>query len=169
MDAVDVGLGSYYHGCAVDSAGFVKCWGYNFRGQLANGIVDSVYEPRLAPVDLQQDTDGDGCTDIREGQTATGSETSGGLRSAKILSDYFNPSGDGLNRVDDILAVVDAYFMDDDDGNPGLPPYEPGYDPDTDRSNKAATPNAWNTGAPDGLQRVQEILHMVNQYFHDCS
>jgi len=115
------------------------------------------------------DTDGDGCEDGVEVQTGSGSQLSGGLRDPLDPNDYFNPTQDGLNRIDDILAVVLAYFVDDTDGNPGLPPYSPGYNPDLDRSNMAASPNPWNTGAPDGLQRVQDILHAVNSYFHDCA
>ena len=84
---------------------------------------------------VEPDTDGDGCTDAREVQLASGSELSGGRREPKNPNDYFNPTGDGQNRVDDILAVVDAYFDDDDDTSPGMPPYEPGYSPATDRDN----------------------------------
>ena len=113
------------------------------------------------------DTDSDGCPDVKEQQSTPGTELAGGRRSPKNPNDYFNPSGDGLNRVDDILLIVQAYFNDDDDGNPGLPPYEPGYDPGTDRT--LIGPNAWNLGPPNGLHRVDDILNSVKQYFHDCS
>jgi len=101
------------------------------------------YTPTLASaqIDCLPDDDGDGCSNAAEQQTAPGSELSGGLRDDLDPNDYFNPSGDGQNRVDDILLVVQAYFDDDDDGNPGLPPYEPGYNPATDRSNMAGSPN----------------------------
>jgi hypothetical protein len=62
--------------------------------------------------------------------------------------------------------VVDAYFMDDSDGNPGLLPYAPGYTSDTDRT--LVGPLAWNLGPPNGLQRVDDILNALHQYFHDC-
>jgi hypothetical protein len=113
------------------------------------------------------DTDDDGCIDGDEAQTAGGSQTSGGLRNPRNAHDYFNPTGDGLNRVDDVLAVVNQYFDDDNDANPGLPPYQPGYNPDTDRT--LAGPNPWNTGPGNGLQRVDDILYALNQYFHDCA
>jgi hypothetical protein len=116
---------------------------------------------------LTGDTDGDGCIDLAEEQTAPGSQTTGGLRDPDDPNDYFNPSGDGLNRVDDILLVVQAYFDDDDDGNPGLPPYEPGYNPDLDRT--LVGPLDWDLGPPNGLQRVDDILNQVKQYFHDCA
>jgi hypothetical protein len=112
------------------------------------------------------DHDGDGCSDLAEQETVTGSETSGGRRSSKNPNDYFNPSHDGVNRVDDILLVVNQYFDDDSDGNPGLPPYAAGYNPDTDRTLDG--PLAWNLGPPNGLQRVDDILNQVKQYFHDC-
>jgi hypothetical protein len=112
------------------------------------------------------ETDGDGCPDVNEQQMATNSEVSGGRRDRLNPNDYFNPTHDGLNRVDDILKVVDQFFIDDTDGNPGEPPYAAGYNPDTDRT--ALGPNAWNLGPPDGLQRSEDILHAVKQYFHDC-
>jgi hypothetical protein len=113
------------------------------------------------------DTDGDGCPDAREQQTAPGSELSGGLRDYQNPYDYFNPTHDGRNRVDDILKVVQQYFKDDNDGNPGLPPYMANYNPDTDRT--PLGPHVWNLGIGNGLQRVDDILAIVKQYFHDCS
>jgi len=101
------------------------------------------------------DDDGDSCPDNREQGT---SQLTGGLRSPYNPNDYFNPSHDGQNRVDDILAVVYQYHVDA--GNPA-------YNPDTDRT--LVGPNAWNLGPPDGLQRVDDILNSVKQYFHDCS
>jgi len=104
------------------------------------------------------DTDGDGCPDARELVTGPGAQNSGGNRDPRNGNDYFNPTHDGENRVDDILAVVDQYHVDQG---------EPGYTQDTDRT--LIGPNAWNLGAPDGLQRVDDILHIVKQYAHDCA
>ena len=112
------------------------------------------------------DTDGDGCTDVREQQTAIGSQTSGGRRDPQNPWDYFNPTHDGKIRVDDILKVVQQFGKDDTDGNPGLPPYTAGYNPDTDRT--YIGPNLWNLGPPNGLQRVNDILAEVYQFGHDC-
>ena len=107
---------------------------------------------------VDMDDDNDGCPDVMETQTGSGSQISGGLRNPHDPNDYFNPTGDGLNRVDDILLVVAQYFKDT--GNPA-------YNPDTDRS--LVGPLAWNLGPPNGLQRVDDILNIVKQYFHDCS
>ncbi len=101
------------------------------------------------------DTDGDGCADNREmGPTAN----LGGLRDPVDQWDYFNPTHDGKNRIDDILLVVHQFFKDEGD---------PAYNVDTDRT--LVGPNAWNTGPPDGMQRVDDILNSVHQFFHDCS
>jgi hypothetical protein len=105
----------------------------------------------------QRDTDADGCPDRRE---LSDIRRQGGLRDPLNHYDYFNPSQDGINRVDDILGVVTQYFHDD-------PPGQPDYDSLTDRT---AIPgaNEWNAGPPNGLQRVDDILLIVKQYFDDC-
>jgi hypothetical protein len=110
------------------------------------------------------DSDGDGCTNAQE---VGPDEMDGGLRSPSNPNDYMNPSHDKLNRVDDVLLVVQQYFKDDTDGNPGLPPYTAGYDPDTDRT--LVGPDLWDLGPPNGLQRVDDILNALKQYFHDCA
>lgn len=127
--------------------------------------------------DADTDVDGDGCPNVKEQQTAMGIELTGGRRNALNPYDYFNPTHDGQNRVDDILAVAYQYFDDDADANPGLPPYAAGYNPDTDRRGPPSMidepdPNkreTWDLGPPNGLQRVDDILAAVKQFFHDCS
>ena len=127
------------------------------------------------PAPYPADTDGDGCPDTRESQTPVGSQLSGGKRDFLNPNDYFNPSHDGQNRVDDILLVVGRYFKDDLDGNPGQPPYYTGgspaytYNPDMDRTDDPGSSEAWNLLGPNGQQRVDDILNMVKQYFHDCA
>jgi len=114
------------------------------------------------------DVDADNCADTREQWNFySGLEYNGGFRNPKDPHDYFNPTGDGQNRVDDVLAVVDAYYKDDTDGNPGLPPYAPGDNPDTDRT--LTGPQAWRTGPPNGLQRIDDVLYQLSQYSHDCA
>lgn len=112
------------------------------------------------------DTDGDSCADITERSVGPNSELTGGRRDAKNSYDYFNPTKDGQNRVDDVLEVLNQYFVDDTDGNPGEPPFTAGYSPQTDRT--LLGPNPWNLGPPNGQHRVDDILHAVHSYFHDC-
>jgi hypothetical protein len=104
------------------------------------------------------DTDGDGCPDVKEVRLDLGSEQAGGKRSSKNPYDYVNPTHDGKNRIDDIEMVLGQYFIDSG---------HPNYNPDTDRT--LVGPNLWNTGPPNGLQRVDDIVNQLNQYFHDCS
>ena len=68
-----------------------------------------------------------------------------------------NPTADGMNRVDDVLAVVGQYFIDEG---------ETGYTTATDRT--YIGPHAWILGAPDGKQRVDDIIAALSQYFADC-
>jgi hypothetical protein len=103
------------------------------------------------------DDDNDGCPDTSEAQSAVGSETSGGRRDPHNPWDYFNPTNDGQNRVDDILAVVNHYYLAEG---------EPGYDAKYDRT--YLRPNPWNLGPPNGRVLVDDILHAVDSYFHDC-
>ena len=157
-DAIDVSVGSYFHTCAVTTAGFVKCWGYNLRGELGNGAVGSFLTPTLTPTDLRQDSDGDGCIDVREVQTAPDSQRTGGLRNPKDPWDYFNPTGDGRNRVDDILAEVQHF---------GSTVGDPGYDTKYDRTYTG--PYMWISGPPDGSVMVADILAVIRQFGHDCA
>jgi hypothetical protein len=112
--------------------------------------------PKVAPP-AGRDQDSDGCPDKRE---LSDTATSGGLRDPQNHYDYFNPTKDGLNRVDDILAVVGQYFIDDPVGSPDMKSQ-------TDRT-AIIGGNAWNLGPPNGQQRVDDILAAVKQYFHDC-
>jgi hypothetical protein len=129
-----------------------------------------------------RDADSDGCGDAREmgspGDTTSANlaNTKGGVRDPSNHYDYMEPTGNGLNRVDDIVATVNQYFDDDDiapggpatDDTPGYPPFQPGYDQDTDRSVLAGA-NDWNLGPPNGLQRVDDIVASVKSYFNDCN
>ena len=112
---------------------------------------------RQATSAQQRDNDGDGCPDQRELLDA---RLQGGLRDPFNHYDYFNPTQDGINRVDDILAVVNQYFLDDLPG-------QPDYTSLTDRTGITGA-NEWNLGPPNGLQRVDDILSSVKQYFNDC-
>jgi hypothetical protein len=101
------------------------------------------------------DTDGDRCADARE---AGANERAGGRRDALNPWDFFDPTGDGKHRIDDVLRVVDSYFADEGDVN---------YSMEVDRT--LLGPNAWNLGPPNGQVRIDDVVNMVKQYFHDCS
>ncbi len=104
--------------------------------------------------DGMEDPDGDGCASLKEvGPNAW----SGGDRDPLDPWDYFNPTRDGLNRSDDIIAVVDRYFVDS-----GMPDYSADYD------RTIISMSAWLTGKPDGRERVDDVLAIVRQYNHDC-
>ena len=111
---------------------------------------------RQATKAVERDTDADGCSNKRE---LSDSEGAGGLRDPVNHWDYFNPTHDGLNRVDDILAVVAKYFIDRPNVN---------YTRNTDRTSIVGA-NPWNFAQPNGQQRVDDILAAVKSYFHDCS
>ena len=116
--------------------------------------------------DCWSDQDKDGCPDTAEEQTDLGTEVLGGRRSPTNPYDYFDASHNGQVRINDVVLVLNAYYHDDNDANPGLPPYAPGYMADRDRT--YVGPNLWNLGPPNGLQRIDDVLHEVHQYFHDC-
>ncbi len=100
------------------------------------------------------DTDGDGCPDAREQGM---NPMMGGRRNFLNPWDYMNPTGDHMNRVDDILAVIPHFGQ-----NVG----DLGYDVKYDRTYLG--PNRWNLGPPDGKIRVADILAAVSQYGQDC-
>lgn len=109
----------------------------------------------VQPLAYPADTDGDACPDANE---STLDYMTGGRRNFYNEWDYLNPTHDGENRIDDVLAVVDQYFVDSG---------SPAYTQDTDRTFMG--PHGWNLGPPDGVQRVDDIVNAVKQYFHDCS
>jgi hypothetical protein len=111
------------------------------------------------------DTDGDGCPDVDENGP---DEMYGGRRDYMNPWDYFNPTNDGQNRVDDILAVVNQYFEDEFLPSPPNPPDTPNPDYSGKYDRTSLGPDPWNLGPPNGQQRVDDILHAVNSYFHDC-
>jgi hypothetical protein len=102
------------------------------------------------------DTDRDGCTNQQELGPSQGA---GGQRSPSNPWDYFNPTQDGINRADDISAVVMKYGHDQ--GMSG------DYDVKYDRTALAGG-HPWQFGPPDGLIRSLEITAAVRSYGHDC-
>lgn len=118
-----------------------------------DGLSDLMEEVLGSSPDLQ-DSDGDGCADgVEFGPRAI----EGGRRDPTNPWDYFNPTGDGENRIDDLLIVLSHYYLADGD---------PGYEERYDRSYLG--PNAWNLGPPDGQVRADDILHALRNFGHDC-
>ena len=114
--------------------------------------------PTVTPTKLPSpgDTDGDGCTDQQENGL---DEFVGGQRNFLNPWDYFNPSGDGFNRMDDLLGVIEHYAPE------GAPPYDVNWD-----TGPITGPKHWNRSAPDGkIDLANDILGMILQYHHDCA
>jgi hypothetical protein len=63
-----------------------------------------------------------------------------------------------MNRVDDVLVVLDGYYLSASD---------PGYSTTFDRGGFDG-PNAWDTLPPDGRVRIDDILAAVRSYQQDC-
>jgi hypothetical protein len=114
------------------------------------------------------DFDGDGCQDAQENMTAPGTEFGGGRRDPKNPWDYFDPTGDGMNRTDDVLLAVSQYYQNEFLPSPPNQPNtaNPAYTTRTDRTYSG--PNLWNFGPPDGQQNVDDIIAAINSYLHDC-
>jgi hypothetical protein len=110
------------------------------------------------PAQNHKNSDRDGCTDTQELRS---NAMQGGYRDLYNGYDYMNPTGDKVNRVDDILAVVNQFFIDDPAGDIDFGSL-------TDRTGVPGA-NPWNLGPPNGQQRVDDILAMVKQFFHDCN
>jgi hypothetical protein len=111
--------------------------------------------------ECDEDMDGDGCNDLAERSTGPQEyqlQRFGALRDAKNPWDYWNPTHDGQNRIDDVLAVASRYGKNTGDV---------GYATDFDRTYLG--PNAWNLGPPNGQIRIDDVLMQVKQYNHDCS
>jgi len=138
-----------------------------------------VYQVCNLPTSPSEDFDGDGCpqeaADVAEtvagnqyGGELTSNASFGGRRDDFNRYDYLNPTLDGRNRVDDILAVVNEYFNDDPVTPAPTPIIDVDYDSLTDRTSALDPTEAWDLAAPNGQQRVDDILAAVKQYFHDC-
>lgn len=101
------------------------------------------------------DSDGDGCSDAKEG----GPDAKlGGQRDYQNPWDYYDTNGDQYVSLMDVLGVIARWTPD-----PVLP-----YDPAFDRG-PSMGPNAWNLSSPDGyISLTTDILPVLAQYQHDC-
>lgn len=100
------------------------------------------------------DSDGDSCDDKREGGAF---ETLGGRRDYRNPWDFFDPTGDGFVRTDDIIGVVARYGLDSSSFD-----YSNAYD------RTYLGPSAWNLGPPDGSVGVDDIIAITSVYGHRC-
>ena len=102
------------------------------------------------------DTDGDGCSDVRENGP---DETLGGLRDYQNPWDFYDVNGDSeITLFGDILGVVRHYSPQ------GAPPYDAAYD-----RGSSSGANPWNMTAPNGvIDLFTDILGVILQHGHDC-
>lgn len=102
------------------------------------------------------DTDGDGCTDLRESGP---NPLAGGQRDPNNQHDFFDTNGDGIVALaSDILGVILHW------SGSGAP-----YDVDYDRG-PSTGPNSWNMTAPDGaIDLPNDILGAIRQWQHNCT
>ncbi len=159
-------------GIAVDGAGDAYLTGSTFSTTFPTvSALQSVYAglgdgfvARLDPLSDPTDTDGDGCTDVREAGT---NEKFGGLRNPNNPWDFYDVRGGPggtpdqyIDLLNDILGVILHYQP----AAGGAPPYDAQYD-----RGPSAGPHPWSLTAPDGvIDLLIDILGVINQYNHDC-
>jgi hypothetical protein len=102
-----------------------------------------------------EDADKDRCQDAWE---LGPNPRLGGQRDPQDPWDYFNPTGDGMNRTDDIVAVLRNYFATES---------SPGYSTAIDRGGRDG-PKPWNLAPPDGRVLIDDIVAAVGSYLNDC-
>ena len=113
-------------------------------------------------VPLDADTDGDGCTDLRENGS---DETLGGMRDWQNPHDFYDVIGGGGGPPDGIIDLPNAilgviqHFSPD-----GEAPYDVQFD-----RGSSTGPDAWNMTAPDGvIDLPNDILGVIQQFGHNC-
>lgn len=115
-------------------------------------------DARAALLADDEDTDGDGCTNLEE----YGADPRlGGQRNPLNPWDFFDVNGDRvITLFDDVLPVINGYG----------PSSGPRYRPELDRSSGPAGGDPWDKGPPDGdINVVDDILGVALQFGHTCS
>ncbi len=136
------------------------------------------------PCDEVPDTDGDGCSDVREQQIAPGSELTGGLRDPFYFWDFFDvwtglpQERNGAVSVADIGAIVarfGAFIEPPQTKEVALqealitPSPAPAYHAAFDRGAPIPNENLWDLRPPDGTISIVDIGAVVAQFGHTCA
>ncbi|MCH8008084.1 MAG: S8 family serine peptidase [Chloroflexi bacterium] len=111
-------------------------------------------DARVALLNPNEDTDGDGCTN---GEEFGGDPRFGGQRNPLNPWDFHDVNGDGIITLfDDILAVINGIGTG-------------GNDPLLDRSPAPPAGQPWQQGPPDGtIDVANDILGIASQFGHRC-
>ncbi|MCH7697971.1 MAG: S8 family serine peptidase [Chloroflexi bacterium] len=111
-------------------------------------------DARVALLSLDEDTDGDGCTN---GEEFGEDPRLGGQRNPLNPWDFHDVNGDGVVTLfDDILAVINGFGSG-------------GNDPVLDRSAAPPGVQPWLQGPPDGtIDVANDILGIASQFGHSC-
>jgi polyhydroxybutyrate depolymerase len=143
--------------------------------------------PTPAPKDPDADTDGDtilnsvdgdddndGCLDTAEDQLVKGSQSSGGLRNAHSVWDFFDtpnpnavPQRDKVVNVDDLFRITARFATTGTPGDPLSTPPKTGYHAAYDRAFEG--PDAWDLGPADGSIGLDEVFWIAAQFAHSCA
>jgi subtilisin-like proprotein convertase family protein len=122
------------------------------------------------------DSDGDGCTDTAENQTAPGSEVSGGRRDPQNVWDFYDvptgagPARDGSVSGGDIFAVIGRFGTTGDaKTDPLSTPPSSGYHTAYDRGGQLPGQNVWNLAAANGSIAAPDIFGILGQFTHSCA
>jgi subtilisin family serine protease len=112
-------------------------------------------DARVALLNLDEDTDGDGCTD---GEELGNDPRFGGQRNPLNPWDFHDVNGDGVvSLLDDILPVISGFGV-------------AGNDPGLDRSPAPPGAQPWLQGPPDGTIDISnDILGVASQFGHTCA
>ncbi len=163
----------------------ILSWAWSNLGSTLNNYDIGPGDPALGVLALFIDSDGDGCADAAELQTAVGSETTGGRRSHVNFWDFYD-TPDAFNVRDKIVDLfgdifrVSVRFDANDLGGTALinrnsdplsaPPVASAYHPAFDRSNPAPGDDPWDTRAPDGVITLfDDIFRVARQFDHNCN
>jgi hypothetical protein len=142
------------------------------NGNADAGAVNILYGTPAGP----QDSDQDGCLDTAEQQTATGSETSGGLRNHLNFWDFFDTPDPNTNVRDKSVAGTDFFRVLGRFGSSGsasidplsATPAAPAYHTTYDRGSSSG-PNAWNLTAANGAVAGTDFFSILTQFGHSCA